>query len=104
LDEYHRRLYCAMDNAVRTVDLKCWPKNSLRTRAVDLRLRFFARYGGRSNDKQSDFKVRFRGDIALPGLVRKLHLVLDNAGQDSCRARSDEEGVRSSVGDHHHVR
>lgn len=84
LDEYHRRLYCAMDNAVRTVDLRWLAEDvAYEPELSTFRLRLYSRFGGRSSDKSSDFKIRFRGDVALPGLERKLHLVLDNAGQDS---------------------
>ena len=84
LDEYHRRLYCAMDNAVRTVDLKWLAEEApYEPELSTFRLRLYSRFGGRSSDKSSDFKIRFRGDVALPGLARQLHLVLDNAGQDS---------------------
>ena len=84
LDEYHRRLYCAMDNAVRTVDLKWLAEEApYEPELSTFRLRLYSRFGGRSSDKSSDFKIRFRGDVALPGLERKLHLVLDNAGRDS---------------------
>ena len=84
LDKYHQRLYFMMDNAVRTVDLKWLAEDKpYEPELSTFRLRFYSRYGGRSSDRQSDFKVRFRGDLALPGLERKLHLVLDNAGRDS---------------------
>ena len=84
LDAYHRRLYCLMDNAVRTVDLKWLAEDKpYEPELSTFRLRLYSRYGGRSSDKTSDFKIRFRGDMALPGLERKLHLVLDNAGRDS---------------------
>ena len=84
LDAYHRRLYCLMDNAVRTVDLRWLAEDApYEPELSTFRLRLYARFGGRGSDSSSDFKVRFRGDLALPGLERKLHLVLDNAGRDS---------------------
>ena len=73
-----------MDNAVRTVDLKWLAEEApYEPELSTFRLRLYSRFGGRSSDQSSDFKIRFRGDVALPGLERKLHLVLDNAGRDS---------------------
>ena len=84
LDETHRRLYCALDNAVRIVDLRWLAEEApYEPELSTFRLRLFSRVGGRSSDETFDFKVRFRGDVALPRLERKLHLVLDNAGRDS---------------------
>lgn len=85
LDQTHQTWFCRMDNAVRRVDTM-WLTEGTRPYDYELstfKLRTLARVGGRSNDGDSDFKVRFRADVALPGLERKLHLFLDNAGRDS---------------------
>ena len=85
LDGFHERLYCRMDNAVRRVDTM-WLTEETVPYDYELstfKLRLLARVGGRSNDDSTDYKVKFRADLALPGLKRKLHLFLDNAGRDS---------------------
>jgi len=85
LDEFHQLWYCRMDNAVRRVDTM-WLKDDGRPYDYELStfyLRLLGRVGGRSNDGTEDFKVRFSGDIALPGLENKLHLVLNNSVRDS---------------------
>ncbi len=85
LDKFHERMYFRLDNAVRRVDTM-WLSEEIGPYDYELstfKLRLFMRAGGRSNEGSTDFKVRFRADLALPGLTRKLHLFLDNAGRDS---------------------
>lgn len=84
LDRFHEQLFCRMDNAVRRLDTM-WLSDSM---AYDYELSTFTlrtltRVGGRSNDKEYDFKVRFRADVALPGLEKQAHLFLDNAGRSA---------------------
>lgn len=84
LDRTHDSLYRRLDNAVRRVDTM-WLTEEVQPYDYDLstfRLRFLGRVGGRSLDGNGDFKVRFRADLALPGLQQKLHLFLDNSGRD----------------------
>ena len=84
LDAAHRCLYCLMDNAVRRVDLKWLAEEAPYDPELSVfKLRTYSRIGGKSSEKEFDLKVRFRGDIALPGLEQKFHLYVDNAGRDS---------------------
>ena len=85
MDEAHKRCYCWMDNAVRQVDVKLLGEDDIpyNPELSTFRFRTLARVGGRSNEKESEIKVRFRADMALPGLEKKLHLYVDNAGRDS---------------------
>ncbi len=84
VDDVHARTYRWMDNAVRRVDMS-WladdvpydPETSM------FRLKLLGRYGGRSSEPDSEFKVRFRADVALPGLEHRLHLFVDNADRES---------------------
>ncbi len=83
LDRAHETWYCRMDDAVRAVDVK-WLSEDMPYdyELSTFRLSSLARIGGRGKEKDAEVKVRFRGDLALPGLQRKLHLILDNAGRD----------------------
>lgn len=85
LNGFHQVWYCRMDNAVRRLDMM-WLREDGTPYDYELstfRLKSYLRVGGRSNEDSYDIKVRFRGDIALPGLEDKLHLVLDNAARDA---------------------
>lgn len=84
LDGFHERLYCRMDNAVRRVDTM-WLTDDVRPYDYELstfKLKLLMRAGGRSNEDSTDYKLKFRADIAIPGLKRRLHLFLDNADRD----------------------
>ncbi len=84
LDQTHQRWYCRLDNAVRWLDT-IWLaeddpyENELST----LYLRTMARVGGRRSEGEADFKVRVRVNMALPGLERKLRLIVDNSELDA---------------------
>ncbi|HAL91456.1 MAG TPA: hypothetical protein DCM68_00300 [Verrucomicrobia bacterium] len=83
VDDAHDRCYRWMDNAVRRVDTRWLAEDAPYDPELStFKLRIMAREGGRSREKDFDFKVRFRADMAMPGLERKLHLYLDNAGRD----------------------
>lgn len=83
LNGIHGRTYCWMDDAVRRVDTKWLAENAPYDPELStFKLKLLTRMGGKSNEKSFDFKVRFRGDLAMPGLERKLHLYIDNAGWD----------------------
>jgi hypothetical protein len=85
LDGFHERLYCRMDNAVRRVDT-LWLTEEVRPYDYELstfKLKLLMRAGGRSNEDSTDYKVKFRADIAIPGLKRRLHLFLDDADRDA---------------------
>ncbi len=84
LDDFHERTYLWMDDAVRMVDMK-WLAEDARydPELSTFKLRTTTRVGGRSSERDFDVKVRFRADVALPGLEQKMHLYLDNAGRDS---------------------
>lgn len=84
MDKAHANAYCWMDNAVRKVDVKWLAEDEpYNPELSTFRLRTLARVGGRGNEKDSEILVRFRADVALPGLEKKLHLYVDNAGRDS---------------------
>ena len=84
LDEGHEKLFCWMDNAVRAVDTRGLADNAPYDPELStFKLKVLTRAGGKSREKSTDFKVRFRGDLALPRLEKNLHLFLDNAGRDS---------------------
>jgi hypothetical protein len=103
LDEYHERLYRLMDDTVRWVDTRWLSKDmpydyELSTFKLSLK----TRVGGRGNEGDFDFDVRFRADAELPGLEKKLHLFVDNAGRhalpgsDPLRQEDDTRlGVRA---------
>lgn len=105
LDRTHEGLYCRMDNAVRTIDTK-WLRSDepYEYKLSTFRLNSLMRVGGRSREDDFDLKVRFRGDLALPGLQRKLHLVLDTEdieglpGKDPMRQESHTRlGLRTML-------
>lgn len=85
LDRTHDSIFRRLDNAVRRVDTM-WLTEDIHPYSYELstfKLRLLTRIGGRSNEGNSEYKVRFRADLALPGLERKLHVFLDNAGRDA---------------------
>lgn len=85
LDGWHDRMYRRMDNAVRRVDT-LWLTEENQPYDYQLstfKIRLLARYGGRSQDGDSDFKVKFRADTAVPGLGNKLHLYASNIERDA---------------------
>lgn len=84
LDKTHRGWYCRMDNAVRWLDTKWLPADTpYDSELSTFNLRTIARVGGRSSEGDADFKVRVRVDMALPGLERKLRLIIDNEDPDT---------------------
>ncbi len=83
MDGVHDRTYCWMDDAVRRIDVKWLAEDAPYDPELStFKLKLLTRTGGKSSEKNFDFKVRFRADMALPGLERSLHLSVDNAGQD----------------------
>lgn len=84
LDQGHDKLFCWMDNAVRAVDTRGLADDAPYDPELStFKLKILTRAGGKSSEKSTDFKIRFRGDLALPRLEKNLHLFLDNAGRDS---------------------
>ena len=84
LDAGHEKLFCWMDNAVRAVDTRGLADDAPYDPELStFKLKTLTRAGGKSSEKSTDFKIRFRGDLALPRLEKNLHLFLDNAGRDS---------------------
>jgi len=84
MDGFHALWYCRMDNAVRHLDTK-WltDEHHYDYELSTFKINVLTRGGGRSNEKDFDFKVRFRAKLALPGLEEKVHLVVDRSKQDS---------------------
>jgi len=101
LDGFHQMWYCRLDNAVRLVDTK-WLREDGEPYNYELStfyIRALARVGGRSNDNEYDFKLRVSGDIALPGLEDKLHLVLNNVARDALPGEDPlEQKSQASIG------
>lgn len=84
MDAAHRRTYRWMDDAVRKIDTKWLAEDEPYDPELStFKLKLLTKTGGKSSEKEFDFKVLFRAEMALPGLERKLHLYLDNAGRDS---------------------
>ncbi len=84
LDWAHDATYRLLDNLVRTLDLSWTRKgDDYETDLSSFLVGGMVRAGGRGDDGNFDAKVKFRMDAALPGLQRRFHLVLDNAGRDS---------------------
>lgn len=79
LDRTHETWYRRMDNIIRRTDTR-WLSNdtAYEPELSTFRLCILGRAGGPSRQKDHDLKVRFRGNVALPGLEDKLHLVLEN--------------------------
>ena len=83
LDRSHESLYRRMDNAVRWIDTKWLPKDMpYRYELSTFKLTIKTRVGGRESEEDFELKVRFRADMALPGLERRLRLFVDNIGRD----------------------
>jgi hypothetical protein len=84
LDVTHQRLYRRMDNAVRWLDTMWLGEDDPYDHELStLNLRTIARVGGRRSQGEADVKVRVRLDMALPGLERKLRLIVDNSDLDA---------------------
>lgn len=83
LDAWHEWMYRWLDNAVRRVDTY-WLKDNMDydVELSTFRLSTLMRTGGRGDSKDFDVKVKFKADMALPGLERKFHLIVDNIGRD----------------------
>lgn len=80
LDKTHQQWYCRMDNAVRWLDTMWLAEDEpYENELSTMNLRTIARVGGRRSEGEADFKVRVRVDMALPGLERKLRLIVDNS-------------------------
>ena len=83
LDRMHERLYCLLDDGVRWIDTLGLPEDAdYEYKASRFRLVSHMRAGGRSNEKDFDFKVRFNAKMALPRIQRELYLFVDNVGRD----------------------
>jgi hypothetical protein len=83
LDRWHAATFRWMDNTVRSIDLR-WSSadTNYNPEISTFVLAILARAGGRSDDHRYDAKARFRADLELPGLERRLKLVADNIGRD----------------------
>ena len=83
LDCIHQRTFCCMDNLIRRADTMWLSERMMYDYQLStFTLRTETRYGGRSNKKKFETKVRFRVDAALPGLEERLRLFLDNSGRN----------------------
>jgi hypothetical protein len=89
VDDVHARTYRWMDNAVRRVDMSWLAEDApYDPETSTFRLKLLGRYGGRSSEPDSEFKVRFRADVALPGLEHRLHCSWTTRIANRCRART----------------
>ena len=83
LDRMHQRMFCCMDNLIRRADTMWLSERMIYDYELStFTLRTETRYGGRSNKRHFESKVRFRVDAALPGLEERFRLFLDNAGRN----------------------
>ena len=83
LDRFHQKTFCCMDNLIRRADTMWLSERMIYDYQLStFTLRSETRYGGRSNKKHFESKVRFRVDAALPGLEERLRLFLDNTGRN----------------------
>ena len=83
LDRWHDNTFLFLDNSIRMLDLRLGPKNSdYEHELSSFVLTLSGRAGGRGNERDYEAKVRFRADVALPGLEERFHLVADNLGRD----------------------
>ena len=84
LDSTHENLFRGLDNAVRWIDTR-WlnDETAYDYELSHFRLNTLARVGGRSSESDFEYKIRFRGDLALPGMEKRLHLILEtDANED----------------------
>ena len=83
IDRWHANTFRWLDNTIRSLDLR-WSSAATNydPEISTFVLALFARAGGRSDDHRFDAKARFRADLELPGLERRLKLVADNIGRD----------------------
>lgn len=83
LDRWHDNTFLFLDNTIRTLDICLGPRDSEYEHELSsFVLSLSGRAGGRGNKRDYEAKVRFRGDIALPGLENRFRLVTDNLGRD----------------------
>ena len=83
LNRWHAATFRWMDNTIRSIDLRWSAINTNYNPEIStFVLAILARAGGRSDDHRYDAKARFRADLELPGLERRLKLVADNIGRD----------------------
>jgi len=83
LDRMHQRMFCCMDNLIRRADTMWLSERMIYDYQLStFTLRTETRYGGRSNKRHFESKVRFRVDAALPGLEERFRLFLDNSGRN----------------------
>lgn len=83
IDRWHAAAFRWLDNSVRSLDLR-WSSGELPydPEISTFVLALFARAGGRGDKNRFDAKARFRADLELPGLEKRIHLVADNVGRD----------------------
>lgn len=83
LDRTHETVFRRLDNAVRRLDTWGLREGSeYKYKASTFRLSSLMRAGGRGDEKDFDFKVRFNARMALPRIERESYLFIDNAGRN----------------------
>jgi hypothetical protein len=83
LDRMHETVFCRLDSAVRRLDTWGLREGSdYKYKASTFKLSSLMRAGGRGDEKEFDFKVRFNARLALPRIERELYLFIDNSGRD----------------------
>ena len=84
LDTIHDRTFILLDNLIRILDL-FWaiPGVDYHAELSSLSLTPMFRVGGRGDDGDFELKLKLRADTALPGLERRFHLIVDNAGRNT---------------------
>ncbi len=84
LDTLHDHTFILLDNLIRILDLS-WtiPGVDYHAELSSLALTPMFRVGGRGDDGDFELKLKLRADTALPGLERRFHLIVDNAGRNT---------------------
>jgi hypothetical protein len=83
IDRWHANAFRWLDDAIRAIDLRFASSGTAYEHGISsYSVSFLGRVGGRGHDGKSGAKARFRAALALPGLERRVHLVVDNAGRD----------------------
>jgi hypothetical protein len=83
LDRMHETVFCRLDNAVRRLDTWGLREGSeYKYKASTFKLSSLMRAGGRGDEKDFDFKLRFNARLALPRIERELYLIIDNSGRN----------------------
>lgn len=83
IDRWHANAFRWLDNSIRAIDLRLAAAGSgYEHELSSFAFGFLARAGGRNDDGDTGAKASFHASLALPGVERRVHLVVDNTGRD----------------------